>query len=212
VGSLLSSSSLARIASARRKARDSGGGSRGRDCFNAVVVADNLVLPHPAARFDFVISVAVIHHLSTRQRRVAAIAEILRALRPPTTAVDVECRDGRAASKSTGDEYMAQALIYVWALEQKSSRRGWTEGDSQDVMVPWVKQGGVGKRWLCIAARDEGLDNAEPRTGTEPETLLRYYHLYRAGELELDIVAAGGIVLDSGYERDNWWATARRGS
>jgi tRNA (uracil-5-)-methyltransferase TRM9 len=181
-------------------------------------VADNLVLPHPAARFDFVISVAVIHHLSTRQRRVAAITEMLRALKPPTTAVAVERRDGRAAaaSKSTGDEYMAQALIYVWALEQKASRRGWTEGDSQDVMVPWVKQGGAGKRRLHTAASAEGLDanidNAEPRTGIGPETLLRYYHLYRAGELELDIVTAGGIVVDSGYERDNWWATARRGS
>lgn len=36
----------------------------------------------------------------------------------------------------------------------------------------------------------------------------RYYHLYRQGELEHNIQAAGGEVLESGYERDNWWAIA----
>ncbi|RMZ91694.1 hypothetical protein DV736_g1050, partial [Chaetothyriales sp. CBS 134916] len=31
-----------------------------------------------------------------------------------------------------------RALIFAWALEQKSSRRGWDRGDDQDVLVPWV--------------------------------------------------------------------------
>jgi tRNA (uracil-5-)-methyltransferase TRM9 len=37
-------------------------------------------------------------------------------------------------------------------------------------------------------------------------TYQRYYHLYRKGELEADIAAAGGTILETGYERDNWWA------
>jgi len=41
-------------------------------------------------------------------------------------------------------------------------------------------------------------------------TFHRYYHLYRAGELDRDVADAGGVVLDSGYERDNWWAIAAR--
>ena len=41
------------------------------------------------------------------------------------------------------------------------------------------------------------------------KTFLRYYHLYRKGELEGDIEQAGGVVLESGYEKDNWWAIAR---
>ncbi|KAK3321102.1 S-adenosyl-L-methionine-dependent methyltransferase [Cercophora scortea] len=36
----------------------------------------------------------------------------------------------------------------------------------------------------------------------------RYYHLYRKGELEEDVLAAGGLVLESGYEKDNWWTVA----
>lgn len=43
-------------------------------------------------------------------------------------------------------------------------------------------------------------------------TYQRYYHLYRSGELEENIEAAGGDVLQAGYERDNWWAIASRTS
>ena len=57
-------------------------------------------------------------------------------------------------------------------------------------MVPWVVKG---------------------RTGNdEDRTYNRYYHLYQAGELERDITTAGGKSIDSGYEKDNWWAIAVR--
>ena len=133
------------------------------------LVADSLYLPHPLGFFDFAISIAVVHHLSTPQRRIQAVAAILELLRRPM-----------------GAETGARALIYVWALEQKHSRRGWDEGDDQDVMVPWVM-----------------------KQGPEPgKTFSRYYHLYRQGELEHDIVEAGGVILEAGYEKDNWWAVA----
>ena len=80
---------------------------------HSAIVADALALPHHAGRFDFSISIAVVHHLSTRKRRREAIGKILECL--------------KVGGKS---------LIYVWALEQKGSRRGWDEGCEQDVMVP----------------------------------------------------------------------------
>lgn len=86
----------------------------------------------------------------------------------------------------------SKALIYVWALEQKHSRRGWDEGDDQDVMVPWV------------------MKNNTAANGASEKIFNRYYHLYRRGELEDDIQAAGGEVVESGYEKDNWWAIAVR--
>lgn len=133
---------------------------------HSTVVADTLNLPHPKRHFDFAISIAVVHHLSTRERRVKAIEAILDTL------------------KSNG-----KALIYVWALEQKNSRRGWDAGGEQDVMVPWVTKKG---------------DTSA--TAESTKTYLRYYHLYQSNELEADIAAAGGRVLDHGYEKDNWWA------
>lgn len=139
-------------------------------------MADTLNLPHPLHTFDFAICVAVIHHLSTPSRRVEAIRSILELLNP--------------ASSGT---IPAKLLVFVWALEQKSSRRGWDAGDTQDVLVPWISKDTTKK------PIDRGPD----------KKFDRYYHLYREGELESDIAAAGGMTLDSGYEKDNWWAICR---
>ena len=143
---------------------------------HTAIVADNLSLPHPKHFFDFAISIAVIHHLSTPARRIEAIKAIVETLRRPSTRPSV------AGGK---------ALIYVWALEQKNSRRGWGEDDEQDVMVPWV------------------MKQKDATNGGEGcRTFQRYYHLYRKGELEDNIVKAGGSIVKSGYEKDNWWAIA----
>lgn len=102
-----------------------------------------------------------------------------------------------------------KALIYVWALEQKDSRRGWDEGHEQDVMVPWVLTQKKEKKPKRRKADAEGGEATEEKEEDGDKTFLRYYHLYRKGELEQDIGEAGGVVLESGYEKDNWWAIAR---
>ncbi|KAF2826227.1 S-adenosyl-L-methionine-dependent methyltransferase [Ophiobolus disseminans] len=161
---------------------------------HSTLVADNLSLPHPPGTFDFAISIAVIHHLSTPARRIEAVKAVFDILRRPS---------------SSGSKDGGKALIYVWALEQKDSRRGWDEGHKQDVMVPWVlkqkkekkprkKQGGV----------SSDVEAGEDEESKGDKTFLRYYHLYKKGELEQDIQEAGGVVSESGYEKDNWWAIA----
>jgi tRNA (uracil-5-)-methyltransferase TRM9 len=163
---------------------------------HSAIVADNLSLPHPPHSLDFAISIAVIHHLSTPARRIEAVKAILDLLNHPA-------RDGK-------ERWPAKALIYVWALEQKDSRRGWDEGHEQDVMVPWVMKGK--KEKVLRKGRDQGseeqTEGVVAKKPVEDKTFLRYYHLYRKGELESDIVEAGGEVLESGYEKDNWWAIA----
>jgi len=184
------------------------------------IVADTTVLPHPESSFDFAISIAVIHHLSTPQRRVQAVKEILATL----TKFNFSHNGRLARNKGKG-----RALIYVWALEQKSSRRGWDEGDEQDVMVPWVmkvkkseseRNAGSKKNRRENAAKSVAHDSTESKSvdddSQDVKSILhdkvfnRYYHLYRQGELEKDIEDAGGVVLESGYEKDNWWAIASR--
>ncbi|KXT15861.1 hypothetical protein AC579_10419 [Pseudocercospora musae] len=146
---------------------------------HSVIVSDILHLPHQPAKFDFAISIAVVHHLSTKERRIEAVRSILETLK---------VQYGRG-------------LVYVWALEQDSSRRGWSEKDDQDVMVPWV-----------MRVLKKGKNGDPSGAVTEDRTFHRYYHLYRKGELEHDIRAAGGEVVESGYEKDNWWAIATRPS
>ncbi len=60
-----------------------------------VAVCDCLQLPYKSGLFDAIICIAVIHHLSTEERRLAALREMLRVLR------------------SGG-----HVLAYVWAMEQ----------------------------------------------------------------------------------------------
>ncbi|XP_063414657.1 uncharacterized protein LOC134696667 [Mytilus trossulus] len=74
-----------------------------------VLVADNQSLPFRDCAFDAVISVGVLHHFSTEPRRVKALNELCRILRPG-----------------------GKLLVYVWAYEQKHRRF-----DGQDVLIPW---------------------------------------------------------------------------
>ncbi|KAF2156101.1 S-adenosyl-L-methionine-dependent methyltransferase [Myriangium duriaei CBS 260.36] len=151
------------------------------------LVADALDHPHRGGKADFAISIAVVHHLSTPERRIEAVRQILAAVKPGSGKV----------------------LIYVWALEQKASRRGWDEGDDQDVMVPWVMKAGQ-SQGQKQPQQDEQQQSALDETPSADRTFYRYYHLYRKGELEADIQAAGGLLLEAGYEKDNWWAIASR--
>ncbi|KAJ9141850.1 hypothetical protein NKR23_g7605 [Pleurostoma richardsiae] len=213
------------------------------------VVADGLALPFREGRADFVISVAVIHHLSTRERRVDGIRQLLRCLKADAHA---DGRGSGSSSRGAGDEDHhhrgggggggGRALVYVWALEQGSSRRGWDEGGQQDLLVPWVMKAGAGggggsepRRKATVQKQDQDQDQerrrASPTGGNDKsgeqqrasaattpshsappahtdKTFQRYYHLYRKGELEDDVAAAGGEVLESGYEKDNWWVIA----
>ncbi|XP_053729015.1 alkylated DNA repair protein alkB homolog 8 isoform X1 [Synchiropus splendidus] len=63
-------------------------------------VSDALRVPLRTASCDACISIAVIHHFSTPERRLAAVTELVRLLRP----------GGRA-------------LIYVWAFEQEFNKQ-----------------------------------------------------------------------------------------
>lgn len=111
---------------------------------------------------------------------------ILLTLKRPTTLLDSLKKDHLDGGR---------ALVFVWALEQRSSRRGWCETDEQDVIVPWIsRQKSAGEEY------------------EEPKTFHRYYYLYRRGELERDVIAADGVIIDSGYEKDNWWVIAARRS
>ena len=194
--------SAALVGLARGRGRElSGDGSGSRSTAPApeVLVADGLALPFREGAADFAICVAVIHHLSTRERRQDGVRQLLRCVRP---------RGGG------GDGGGGRVLVYVWALEQASSRRGWDEGGEQDLLVPWVmkkndpRRGAAGRGKPLREGSAAVVDDDQPAD----QTFQRYYHLYRKGELEEDVRAVGGEVLSSGYERDNWWVIAANGT
>ena len=73
-----------------------------------VTRCDGLCLPYRSNTFDSVISIAVVHHFITDDRRRDSIREMLRILKPGGTM-----------------------LIYVWAVEQAKDRGG------TDVLIDW---------------------------------------------------------------------------
>ncbi len=75
------------------------------------LIGNCLYIPMETESVDYVMSIAVIHHLSTEERRLKAIEEIARIL------------------KKGG-----QSLIYVWAFEQPKFENEL----SQDVNVKWT--------------------------------------------------------------------------
>ncbi|KAH3834682.1 hypothetical protein DPMN_108015 [Dreissena polymorpha] len=64
-----------------------------------IYVGDVLAVPLRAGVFDVCLCIAVIHHMSTQERRQKAVAELLKILRPG-----------------------GKALIYVWAIEQELNK------------------------------------------------------------------------------------------
>lgn len=177
-----------------------------RESFNDIIVADGMNLPHNDSTFDFAISIAVIHHFADEKRRIDAIEEILRVLKPN-----------------------GQALIYCWALEQEKSRRGYHEGMEQDILVPWVlakktegkknqpKRKGKGNKERDVEGEDlveqenkEKVIVEQIKNEEKPPVKMRFYHLYKKGELSDNCIKAGGKLVREGYERDNWWAIVEK--
>lgn len=97
-----------------------------------VIYGDVLNIPFKENHFDYTICIAVIHHLSTTEKRKKAIQEIMRV------------------TKKGG-----KALILVWALEQpENSRRKFTK---QDNMVSWKDKSGkiLGERYYYVFKKNE---------------------------------------------------------
>ena len=97
-----------------------------------VVCGDILKIPFKNDMFNYTICIAVIHHLSTVEKRKKAISELLRI------------------TKSDGE-----ILILVWALEQETdSRRKFVK---QDNYVDWKdkKQNLLGKRYYYVFKQNE---------------------------------------------------------
>ena len=82
----------------------------------------------------------------------------------------------------------ASFLIFVWALENNESVHRHKDLEwlnSQDVLVPWHQ-------------RDD-------------KTALRFYHLFKEGELDGLVASVDGLIKDaSGYDKDNWYVIGHK--
>lgn len=123
--------------------------AKGKHPHADVRVANVLCMPYGDEQFDYVICVAVVHHLSSVQKRRMAMEEILRVLKP----------GGRA-------------FITVWATEACKPSWKAVDGGMNDYMVPWNhKQGRVFQRFYHLFTRQDIVSLVESIPTASIETV-----------------------------------------
>ncbi len=162
--------------------------------------------------FEGLLCIAVLHHLATEERRLEALRSLVSLLVPGT----------------------GRALIYVWAFEQRRKEDGvesryiekkkdgeelkkieevdkslpltvhqsGTQFRQQDLFVPW-------KRGL----QKEKKKEQEDTSSSEPSsTALRFYHVFKEGELEALLSRLGHLITTERlfYDQGNWCAVIKR--
>jgi alkylated DNA repair protein alkB homolog 8 len=143
-----------------------------------VFQCDCLEVPFRDASVDAAISIAVIHHLATRERRIQAINEMVRVLVPGGTAlIYVWAKDQQKNNKKS--TYLLQHQAKESEKPQVDSvkftiesneihlpvHKNRTQFKDKDVLVPWkLKQKEIPQE--------------------QQKVFLRYYHVFEDGELE----------------------------
>ncbi|KAF4135611.1 Methyltransferase domain [Phytophthora infestans] len=140
---------------------------------------DALKVPLRTGAFDAALSIAVLHHISTEERRVALISELARMVR-------------------IGGE----VLIVAWAFEQdeRSKRRF----EKQDVMVEWKLQ----QKYAKEEEKEDSASGSHGKVDREKRWVVyeRYCHVYRSGELEALVAQARSYEqLQSPNMAHFWW-------
>eukprot|EP00667_Euglena_gracilis_P021524 EG_transcript_23616 len=168
-------------------------------------LADNLALPYRSGAWDAVLSISVLHHFSSSERRLQALRELFRILR--------------------GDR-RGRLLLYVRSVERQERIAKGTRllnGCPTELLIPW---NGDQRRRYTRLDHSPVIDAAEPWVGAasagtesqqegcgaaEHQLYHRYVHLFPEAELrKLLEQVEGAHVLQWTQEEDNWVVVACR--
>ncbi|XP_011883388.1 PREDICTED: alkylated DNA repair protein alkB homolog 8 [Vollenhovia emeryi] len=159
-----------------------------------VLQCDCLYLPYRDDSVDAVISIAVIHHLSTQERRQRAISEMIRVLRP-----------------------RGRCLIYVWAMEQRknSMDSAYLKSGKRSKETGKIDRSGINhertsecRLTLPIHENRTNFTHSDmlvPWKMKSGEKFLRYYHVFREYELaKLCTEIPAAVINKVYYDQGNW--------
>ena len=155
------------------------------------LAADNLHLPYRSGCFHAVLSIAVLHHISTEARRVRAIAETMRVV-----------------------QLGGRGLFYAWAREQVDARSGHAF-EGSDVFVPWHLRYRTDRR-IALQKPEDVLEGATASHGVVDKAkgavvFQRYCHVYEEGELQELFARLPWVeVTESYYDTGNWCVVAKK--
>lgn len=159
-----------------------------------VLQCDCLYLPYKDDSMDAAISIAVIHHLSTQERRRRAISEMVRVLRPK-----------------------GRGLIYVWAMEQRKDsadslylKYSKKSKETKKINRSEINHERISECQLTLPIHENRTnfvhsDMLVPWKKKSGECFLRYYHVFREGELvKLCTEISTVLIKNVYYDQGNW--------
>ena len=185
----------------------------------AVIVADCMSVPLRSSSCDAAICIAVMHHLSTRDRRIQCIRELGRIVRPGGSiniqAWAMEQEEGSRRQFASEDVYVpfnVQPKYLSLNKEDKELPAADTAGtDAVDVekqtATTSVNNGG---NQSTAQAYSKAFQNVEYDDTKGLVVFKRYCHLYRQGEMEELVSQVGNVeLLESGFESGNHFVILR---
>merc|ERR1712039_168026 len=186
------------------------------------MVADCVHLPYRSGLFDAVICIAMLHHLSTRERRIEVIKECLRVTKPNgrillyAWAQDQE--DGGGVSNhdfNTGSQDCLVAWHHKLSAASKDDSEEWKSGQAAMKILNHAKHVGNTSASAITMTRGKESEGIQASGYVDEEkravVYQRYCHVYKEGELQELFVATGMCEVEEVYmDTGNWCVIARR--
>lgn len=199
-----------------------------------IFCADIVSLPWRSNSLDASICIAVLHHLSTEERRLAAIKECVRILKPggrtfiQVWALEQTEEDALSSVNTFAKDQVEETSVTEENLPQpeinKPKQKSKHTFASQDTFVSWK----LPKRFINhhnegenptetetnstaaaeVVTKDEKSENKPPLPTNDDELIVyqRYCHVYKKGEMEsLCSKIPTCRLIKSGWESGNWY-------
>lgn len=172
--------------------------SRGMD----TVAAEALALPFRQNSADACISIAVIHHLASDTRRLEALKRIVELLKVGGRALiyvwafEQKLKDGKTTnyvkdSREEKKDELSRELEHLSVESEMPVHCNRTKFEEQDVLVPWKIK--------------------SANSSDQAKTLLRYYHVFKEGELDALVSQITNVSLIKSYfDQGNWCAVLEK--
>ncbi|GKY93049.1 hypothetical protein MPSEU_000273200 [Mayamaea pseudoterrestris] len=164
----------------------------------AVCAADCMNLPLQSKRFDAAICIAVLHHLSTKDRRRRCIEELIRIVKPGGL-INIQAW-ARTQEEESRRKFAASDLFVPFNAQPKYLKAavGVSDETRQDLNHKSTAQ-------VCSEALNAEFDDCKGLV-----VFQRYCHMYKEGELDelLDNMPHVELV-ESGFEAGNYYIILR---
>jgi ubiquinone/menaquinone biosynthesis C-methylase UbiE len=165
------------------------------------IIANIIKLPYRDNTFDACINIAVLHHLSSNQRRLEALLEIIRITKK---GGQILC----CVWAFEKDSDNLQDRFVKWELQKKYGLQN-TEEIPNTFGISGIERGNVFQRSTEISSKGGSCSGVDIRTTTLPlstyHTYQRYYYMFKQNELENIIINTNMCTIEkSFYNHENW--------